>query len=131
MSAERLLVIGGDAAGMSAAAQARRLRGASDLAITVLEQGPEVSYSACGIPYWVGDVVSDRDALIARRPEQFTAQDIDVRIGTRAEGIDLAAGTVCTSAGDDLGYDRLLVATGGRPARPPIPGLDADGVYGV
>ncbi|MGY1741412.1 MULTISPECIES: FAD-dependent oxidoreductase [unclassified Blastococcus] len=129
MSAERLLVIGGDAAGMSAAAQARRLR--EDLRITVLEQGPDVSYSACGIPYWVGDVVSDRDALIARTPPEFAARDIDVRIGTRAEELDLAAGTVRTSAGEVLGYDRLVVATGGRPARPPIEGLDADGVHGV
>ncbi|MGY1771392.1 FAD-dependent oxidoreductase [Blastococcus sp. SYSU D00813] len=129
MSPERLLVIGGDAAGMSAAAQARRLR--PDLRITVLEQGPDVSYSACGIPYWVGDVVSDRDRLIARTPHEFAAQDVDVRIGTRAEAVDLAAGTVRTSAGDVLGYDRLLVATGGRPARPPVPGLDAEGVHGV
>ncbi len=129
MSPERLLVIGGDAAGMSAAAQARRLR--PELRITVLEQGPDVSYSACGIPYWVGDVVSDRDLLIARTPAEFDARDIEVRTGTRAEGIDLAAGTVRTSAGDVLGYDRLVVATGGRPTRPPIPGLDADGVHGV
>ena len=55
MSADRLLVVGGDAAGMSAATAARRLRPAEDLAITVLEQGPDVSFSACGIPYWVGD----------------------------------------------------------------------------
>ena len=129
MSRDRLLVIGGDAAGMSAAAQARRLR--PDLRITVLEQGPDVSYSACGIPYWVGDLVSDRDRLIARTPAQFEAQDIEVRTGTRAEEIDLAAGSVRTSAGELLGYDRLVVATGGRPTRPPIPGLDAEGVHGV
>ena len=129
MSRDRLLVVGGDAAGMSAAAQARRLR--PDLCITVLEQGPDVSYSACGIPYWVGDVVSDRDRLIARTPAQFAAQDVDVRTGTRAEGIDLDAGTVRTSTGEVLGYDRLVVATGGRPTRPPIPGLDAAGVHGV
>ncbi len=129
MAPERLLVIGGDAAGMSAAAQARRLR--PDLRITVLEQGPDVSYSACGIPYWVGDLVSDRDRLIARTPAQFAAQDIDVRTGTRAEGIDLSAGTVHTSTGEVLGYDRLVVATGGRPTRPRIQGLDADGVHGV
>ncbi|MBB3085158.1 FAD-dependent oxidoreductase [Geodermatophilus sabuli] len=131
MGADRFLVIGGDAAGMSAAAQTRRLRGASDLAITVLEQGPDVSYSACGIPYWVGDVVSDRDRLIARTPHEFAAQDIDVRTGTRAEAIDLDAGTVRTVDGQTLGYDHLLVATGGRPLRPPVPGLDADGVHGV
>jgi NADPH-dependent 2,4-dienoyl-CoA reductase/sulfur reductase-like enzyme len=129
MSAERMLVIGGDAAGMSAAAQARRLR--PELRITVLEQGPDVSYSACGIPYWVGDVVSDRDRLIARTPHEFAARDIDVRMHTRAEEIDLVAGTVRTSLGEVLGYDRLVVATGGRPTRPPVPGLDAVGVHGV
>ncbi|WP_409328510.1 FAD-dependent oxidoreductase [Trujillonella humicola] len=129
MRADRLLVVGGDAAGMSAAAQARRLR--PELCITVLEQGPDVSYSACGIPYWIGDLVSDRDRLIARTPADFAAQDIDVRMRTRAEAIDLAAGTVRTSDGEVLGYDRLVVATGGRPARPPIPGLDAAGVHGV
>src|SRR5688500_7633514 len=116
---------------MSAAAQARRLREAGDLEIVVLEQGPDVSYSACGIPYWVGGQVSDRDKLIARTPAQFAAQDIEVRIGTRAEAIDLVAGTVTTNAGDTLGYDNLLVATGGRPLRPPVPGLDAVGVHGV
>ena len=116
---------------MSAASQARRLKDAGELEIVVLEQGSDVSYSACGIPYWVGGAVDDRDALIARRPEEFAADDIDVRLGTRAEGIDLAAGTVTTSAGETLGYDSLVVATGGRPTRPDVPGLDAAGVHGV
>jgi NADPH-dependent 2,4-dienoyl-CoA reductase/sulfur reductase-like enzyme len=128
---KRLVVIGGDAAGMSAAAQARRLRDAGELGIVVLEQGPDVSYSACGIPYWIGGQVSDRDKLIARTPGQFAAQDIDVRTGTRAESVDLDAGTVTTSSGETLGYDNLVLATGGRPLRPPVPGLDADGVHGV
>src|SRR3712207_9062476 len=121
MSADRLLVVGGDAAGMSAATAARRLRRAEDLAITVLEQGPDVSFSACGIPYWVGDLVEDRDRLIARRPREFAARDIEVRTGTRAEELDPDAGTVRTSDGDRLGFDRLVVATGGRPPPPPAP----------
>src|SRR3954452_11334618 len=128
---KRLVVIGGDAAGLSAAAQARRLRGADDLEIVVLEQGPDASYSACGIPYWVGDLVPDRDRLIARTPAEFAAKDIDLRTGTRAEEIDLGAGTVTAAGGERLGYDTLVVATGGRPTRPPVPGLDAAGVHGM
>src|SRR3954451_9294210 len=131
MARHRLVIIGGDAGGLSAAAQARRLRSAEELDIVVLEQGPEASYSACGIPYWVGDLVPDRDRLIARSPAAFAAQDIDLRTDTRAEEIDLAAGAVRTSDGKRLSYDSLVVATGGKPFRPPIPGLDASGVFGV
>jgi NADPH-dependent 2,4-dienoyl-CoA reductase/sulfur reductase-like enzyme len=131
VSTDRLVVIGGDAAGLSAASQARRLREASDLEIVVLEQGPEISYSACGIPYWIGGLVSDRDKLLARTPAEFAAKDITVRTDTRAEGIDLDAGKVVAAGGQAIGYDSLVVATGGRPLRPKVPGLDADGVHGV
>src|SRR3954462_6035960 len=79
MARHRLVIIGGDAGGLSAAAQARRLRSAEELDIVVLEQGPEASYSACGIPYWVGDLVPDRDRLIARSPAAFAAPDLDLR----------------------------------------------------
>jgi NADPH-dependent 2,4-dienoyl-CoA reductase/sulfur reductase-like enzyme len=128
---EKLVVIGGDAAGMSAASQARRLRDSDDLDITVLEQGPDVSYSACGIPYWVGDAVADRDQLIARVPSSFEAKDIDVHLGTRAASVDLDAGAVTAADGRRFPYDALVVATGGRPLRPRVPGLDAEGVHGV
>jgi NADPH-dependent 2,4-dienoyl-CoA reductase/sulfur reductase-like enzyme len=128
---ERLVVVGGDAAGMSAAAQARRLRDATELEIIVLERGDDVSYSACGIPYWVGGQVPERDRLVVRTPAEFADRDITVRTGTPAEAIDLDAGEVVTRAGERLRWDRLVIATGGRPARPPIPGLDAPGVYGV
>jgi len=66
---ERLLVVGGDAAGMSAATAARRRE--DDLEVLVLERGPYTSYSACGIPYYLGGVVEDSDRLIARSPEEF------------------------------------------------------------
>ncbi len=78
---ERLLVIGGDAAGMSAATQARRR--APNLEIVALERGRWTSYSACGIPYLVGGAVHALDDLIARSPADFRSMRIDVRTGTR------------------------------------------------
>ncbi|MCW2582070.1 MAG: Flavoprotein oxidoreductase [Klenkia sp.] len=127
----RLLVIGGDAAGMSAAAQARRIRAEDQLEIVVLEQGEDTSFSACGIPYWIGDLVGGRDALVARTPEEHRAQGLTVHTGTRATAIDTEARTVATADGRSFDYDTLLIATGGKPTRPPIPGLDAAGVFGV
>ncbi|HVX45478.1 MAG TPA: FAD-dependent oxidoreductase, partial [Mycobacteriales bacterium] len=127
---ERLVVIGGDAGGMSAASQARRRRDPSELEIVVLERGRYTSYSACGIPYWVGtDIGSDTD-LIVRTPEEFARSAIEVRIGLEATEIDPAGRQV--RAGDQtLAFDQLLVATGATPVRPRIPGIDLPGVYGV
>ena len=132
-----LLVIGGDAAGMSAASQARRLRGPDELAITVLERGGTTSYAACGIPYWIAGLVTERDRLVARRAEEFRAkQAIAVHLGTEAIAIDTATRSVrardlATGAEADHAYDDLLVATGTVPVLPPVPGLDAAGVMPV
>ncbi|MER7544002.1 FAD-dependent oxidoreductase [Spirillospora sp. NPDC127506] len=133
---ERLLVIGGDAAGMSAASQARRLRGPDDLEIVAVERGHYTSYSACGIPYFVGGVVDDLDKLIARTPAQHRERDIDLRLRTEAVEIDLAGGRVRLRDVDGGGerwepYDDLVVATGAVPVRPRLPGADAEGIYGV
>ncbi|MET9898698.1 FAD-dependent oxidoreductase [Streptomyces sp. NPDC006446] len=133
---ERLVVIGGDAAGMSAASQARRLRGPDELEIVAFERGHFTSYSACGIPYWVGGDVSDRDRLIARTPEEHRRRAIDLRMRTEVTEIDVAGARVRSR---DLGsgaeewtsYDRLVIATGARPIRPDLPGADAPGVHGV
>jgi NADPH-dependent 2,4-dienoyl-CoA reductase/sulfur reductase-like enzyme len=134
--AERLVVIGGDAAGMSAASQARRRRGPDDLVITAFERGNFTSYSACGIPYYVGDVVGDRDSLIARRPEEFAARDIDVHMRTEALEIDLERRAVRVRDVDSgserwESWDHLVVATGAEPVRPPLEGIDARNIFGV
>ncbi|ASF06910.1 coenzyme A-disulfide reductase [Nocardia brasiliensis NBRC 14402] len=133
---ERLVVIGGDAAGMSAASQARRLRSAGELEIVVFERGRFTSFSACGIPYWVGGDVLDRDALIARTPEEHRTRGIDLRLRTEVIELDLEGRRVRARALDSddeswTDYDKLVLATGARPIRPPLPGIDAAGVHGV
>ncbi|RMB82930.1 FAD-dependent oxidoreductase [Streptomyces shenzhenensis] len=133
---ERLVVIGGDAAGMSAASQARRLRGPGELEIVAFERGHFSSYSACGIPYWVGGDVPERDRLIARSPREHRARDIDLRMRTEVTEIDVArqrvrARDVDSGAESWTSYDKLVIATGARPVRPDLPGVDAPGVHGV
>lgn len=133
---ERLVVIGGDAAGMSAASQARRLKGPDQLEIVAFERGNFTSYSACGIPYWVSGDVPDRDQLIARTPEEHLARDIDLRMRTEVVEIDVPgrrvrARALETGAESWTSYDKLVIATGARPIRPELPGIDAPGVHGV
>ncbi|MET9216184.1 MULTISPECIES: FAD-dependent oxidoreductase [unclassified Nocardia] len=133
---ERVVVIGGDATGMAAASQARRLRGADELEIVVFEKGYHASYSACGIPYWVSGDVGEVDDLIARTPAEHRDRGIDLRLRTEAIEIDPAgrrvrARDLGTGAESWTDYDGLVLATGATPVRPPLPGIDADGVYGV
>ena len=136
MARERLVVVGGDAAGMSAAAQARRRRDADDLSIVAFERGRATSYSACGIPYWIGGLVESEAALIARTPEQHRAGGIDVRMRTEVTAIDLERRVVrwrdleAGTEGDEP-LDQLHYAVGSVPMRPPVPGIDARGVHGV
>ena len=91
MARTRRVVVGGDAAGMSAATQARRRRKPAELEIVAFERGRHVSYSACGLPYYAADVVKDWNDLVARTPEEFGEQDIEVRTGHEVDAIDLDA----------------------------------------
>ncbi|OON80590.1 FAD-dependent oxidoreductase [Streptomyces tsukubensis] len=133
---ERLVVIGGDATGMSAASQARRLKGQEELEIVAFERGRFTSYSACGIPYWVGGDVDGPDGLIARSPEEHRKRGIDLRTGTEVTEIDTEGRRVRARSVDSgeeywTSYDHLVIATGARPIRPQLPGIDAPGVHGV
>ncbi|MFG3307126.1 FAD-dependent oxidoreductase [Streptomyces wuyuanensis] len=133
---ERMVVIGGDAAGMSAASQARRLRGPGELEIVAFERSHSASYSACGIPYWVGGDVGHRDELVARTPQEHRSRGIDLRMRTEAVEIDVPGRRVRArdlESGTEswTDYDKLVIATGARPVRPGLPGIDAPGVHGV
>ena len=130
----RFVIIGGDAAGMSAASRARR--NDPKLEITVLEQGADVSYSACNIPYNIADPARELDDLVVRSAAAFRdKQGIDLRTGHRAERIDRDARTVHGRRGDGTAfavpYDRLLIATGATSIRPAIEGMDLPGVFTV
>jgi NADPH-dependent 2,4-dienoyl-CoA reductase/sulfur reductase-like enzyme len=134
---ERLVVIGGDAAGMSAASQARRRRGPEDLEILAFERGDYTSYSACGIPYLIGGIVPEVGSLIVREPKEFRErQSIDVRVHHEVIAIDLDRRALRVRSLDDAaesweGFDQLLIATGGTPRRPPLVNSEARGIFGV
>ncbi|MCG5467569.1 FAD-dependent oxidoreductase [Micromonospora sp. LAH09] len=135
--AQRLIVIGGDAAGMSAASQARRRRKRDDLEIVVFERGHFTSYSACGIPYWISGLVPGPEALIARDPETFrTEYAMDVRMRHEVTAIDLERREVVARDLEGGGevrerFDDLMYATGAVPVKPPWAATDAGGVFGM
>ena len=135
LMAERIVVIGGDAAGMTAISPIMKRK--PDAEIVALERGNWTSYSACGIPFLVGGLIEGGvDRLVARSPEQHRANGIDVRMRHEAVGIDTSARTVDVRDLDggatySLGFDHLMIGTGGRPIRPPLPGIDLPFIHGV
>jgi len=133
--AERLVIIGGDAGGMAAVSQVRKTR--PDMEIVAFERGHYTSYSACGIPYLVGGEVGTLDELVARTPQEFRDRfRVDVRMRHEVIAIDLDARELEVRALEQdrtlrLGFDQALVATGGMPVRPELPGIDSEHVRGV
>ena len=125
------VVVGGDAAGMSAASKARRED--PDLDIVVFEKGEWVSYGACGLPYYIKGEIQSLESLVSVTPEEFREErDIDLRTGHEVLDVDPDDRTV-TARGPDgevvQSYDSLLLATGAAAVEPPIDGLDREGVY--
>lgn len=128
-----LLIIGGVAAGATAAARARRLN--ADINITILEAGSDVSFANCGLPYYIGADIEYRSSLILASPETFDDQyKVNVHTNTEAVAIDRANKQVTardtrTGATRTYGYDRLILAQGGKPIVPPLPGADREHVF--
>ena len=129
----RLVIIGGDAAGMTAAAQARRMTSADKLEIVAFERGSRTSYAACGLPYLIGGLVESPDDLVARTPQEHRASGIDIRVRHEVIAIDTQSSTVTvrdldTEQDSVTHYDDLLIATGASGITPPWPNIDAEGV---
>ena len=131
----KFIIIGGDGAGMSAASKAKRNQ--PDAEVIVFERGPYISYSACGMPYWIGGQIGPMDKLVVLTPERARERrGIDVRIGHEVTQIDAAQQVVHvrnleTDAIFTQPYDKLVIATGARAAKPPIPGVDLPGVFAL
>ncbi|MFO0695204.1 MAG: FAD-dependent oxidoreductase [Polyangiales bacterium] len=129
----RIVVIGGVAAGTSAASQAKRRR--PEARVTLVERGAHVSYGACGIPYNLEDPSRSMDDLVVVSAQTFRSErGIDVRLRTEAVAIDTDAKLVrlrdlATSEESELPYDKLVIATGAAPVKLPIPGMDLPGVH--
>lgn len=128
----KTVIIGGVAGGASAAARLRRLD--EKMEIVILEKGEYISYANCGLPYYIGDVIKERDALLVQTPERMRERySIDVRVRNEVTSIDRKAKKVTVKKEDgsfyEESYDALIIATGSSPLRPPIPGIDSEGIY--
>ena len=124
---ERLAIIGGDAAGMSAASAARRRD--PSLEVVAFERGPYTSYSACGIPFFLGRHFEDSDRLVSRSPEEHRANGIEVHVRTEVVALDLDRRVLRArdhrGAERTEGFDQVVLATGAEAVAPPIPGAEA------
>ena len=124
----RVVIVGGVAGGMSAATRMRRLD--ADAEIIVLEKSGHVSYANCGLPYFVGGVIEEEDALLLQTPASLHARfKLDVRVATEVTSIDPAVKTVTVKDWQKseefvLSYDKLILSPGASPVVPPIPGIE-------
>lgn len=133
MTRKRILIVGGVAGGMSAAARARRL--SEDAEIIVFERGPYPSFANCGLPYYLGGEIVDREDLLVQTPENLRSRfNLDVRVFNEVVAIDRAARQVRVrkvQTGEEYteAYDALVLAPGAVPLKPPIPGIDRPGHF--
>ena len=129
----KLLIVGGVAGGASAAARSRRL--SEEAEIIMVERGPDVSFANCGLPYYIGGEIVGREKLLVTTPERLrTRFKLDVRTRTSVEAIDRTAKKVrvrdlVSGKEYEESYDKLLLAPGAAPLRPPIPGIDLPGIF--
>lgn len=132
---EKIIIIGGVAAGATAAAKVRRL--SPEANIIMLEAGPDISFANCGLPYYIGGDIKSRSKLILQSPESFNEQyNVEVHTHTMVTAIDrtnrkIMALDVRNGETRTYEYDKLILAQGGRPVKPEIPGADAEHVFSL
>ena len=130
---EKIIIIGGVAAGATAAAKVRRI--SPDAQITMIEAGPDISFANCGLPYYIGGDIKSRSKLILQSPQSFNEQyNVDVHINTTVSSIDrrshiISATNTQTGEQKTFEYTKLILAQGGRPIKPTLPGSDLDHVF--
>lgn len=132
---KRILIVGGVAGGASCAARARRLSETAE--IIMFERGPFVSFANCGLPYYVGDVITDEKKLLVANADLFHQRfNIDVRLENEVMAIDRATQQITvknrkTGEVYQEAYDALVLAPGAAPIRPPLPGIDLPGIFAL
>ncbi|MBN2554223.1 MAG: FAD-dependent oxidoreductase [Spirochaetales bacterium] len=131
----KIVIVGGVAGGASTAARLRRMD--EQAQIVLFERGRYISYANCGLPYYIGDVIDERDRLFVQTPEGFSARfKIDVRVLSEVTRIDLKAKQVEVTDSRRKktyreSYDKLVLSPGAEPVKPPIPGIDLEGIFTV
>lgn len=126
------IIIGGVAGGATAAARIRRADESAQ--IVLLEKGKYISYANCGLPYYIGGTIAERESLFLQTPESFGGRfNVDVRVENEVVGIDSVARTVTVRRTDGSeyveNYDKLLLSPGAAPVRPPLAGIDSEGIF--
>ena len=128
----KIIIIGGVAGGATTAARIRRMDETAE--IILLEKGKYISYANCGLPYYIGGVIAEREKLFVQTPEAFSVRfRVDVRTENEVIFIDRKRKTVTVRLSSEdtyeESYDKLLISTGATPVKPPLPGIDSEGIF--
>ncbi|UCD10233.1 MAG: FAD-dependent oxidoreductase, partial [Dehalococcoidales bacterium] len=133
MYKSKIVIVGAVAGGATCAARARRL--SEEAEIVLIDRGPYVSFANCGLPYYIGEVIPEEETLLMVKPEDFRNKfNIDVRTFNEVISIDkskkeIRINNIQTGKEYSERYDSLVLATGSQPVKPPLPGIDTEGIY--
>ena len=124
----KYIVLGGVAAGTKTAAKLKR----EDInnEVTIYTKEKEISYAGCGLPYYIGGAIEERESLVVNTPEKYSSlTGVEVKTEMEAVSVDKDKKVVSFKNGDSVSYDRLIIATGASPIKPEVDGIKLDGVF--